>query len=134
VAATEPIGRGLGVMDAEFGDETGGLGPHDSGLWEILLSLGWFGGAAYMLSLAVIGFRLFKGNGSNNLFNTASACITLGYLSQFLLGSFMLNVSGLVLWSFAGIYLGFSNHQVDGGIDDPMSIETDRHSAGAVSA
>ncbi len=102
IALNEPFGRGIGAM--ELGTQTT-LGSHDSGFWELLLCLGWFSGTLYLLSLFLMAFSMLRPAGPQSSFVTAASCISIGLLSQLLLGSIMLGMFGLALWSFAAIYI-----------------------------
>lgn len=101
-AMEEPFGSGLGTMDAKFHDNIS-LGTRDSGFWEIILSLGWIGGAVYLLSLVMLAVRSWPHGKECSSEYTAAACITIGLLSQMALGSMMLGFTGLAIWSFGAM-------------------------------
>jgi hypothetical protein len=98
----EPMGMGLGTMDANFLGKTS-LGPRDSGLWEILLSLGWLGGLVYLSALALLVWNFYKPAGQRSTTEILAGCITAGIVSQLLLGSVMVGVTGCTIWVFAAI-------------------------------
>lgn len=100
--AEEPLGMGLGTMDANFLGKTA-LGPRDSGLWEILLSLGWAGGLVYLSALALLVWNSCRPGVPRSTTEMAAGCITAGLVSQLLLGSVMTGVAGCTIWVFAAI-------------------------------
>ena len=101
-AVDEPFGTGLGTMEAEFAGKTS-LGTRDSGFWEIALSLGWVAGSVYLAALALLAWNVWQPGFSRTTTEVIAACITIGLLSQLLLGSVMLGVTGSAIWMFAGI-------------------------------
>ncbi|HWZ51828.1 MAG TPA: O-antigen ligase family protein [Granulicella sp.] len=101
-AIDSPFGSGLGTMDAKFRDSTD-LGTRDSGIGEILLSLGWIGGSVYFLGLAALVFHAWPRLRHAPAQETAAACISIALLSQLPLGSVMLGVTGVEIWSFGAI-------------------------------
>jgi hypothetical protein len=100
--AEEPLGMGLGTMEANFLGKTP-LGPRDSGLWEILLSLGWAGGLAYLGALALLVWNSCRPGVPRSTTEMVAGCITAGLISQLLLGSVMTGVAGCTIWVFAAI-------------------------------
>ncbi|HEX4065523.1 MAG TPA: O-antigen ligase family protein [Acidobacteriaceae bacterium] len=101
-AEDSPFGSGLGTMDAKFQDDTS-LGTRDSGIWEILLSLGWIGGAVQFVALGLLVFRAWPWGEDSTPIDTAAACISIGLLSQMALGSVNMGVTGLTIWSFGAM-------------------------------
>jgi hypothetical protein len=89
-------------MEAEFAGKTS-LGTRDSGFWEIALSLGWVAGSVYLAALALLAWNVWQPGFSRTTTEVIAACITIGLLSQLLLGSVMLGVTGSAIWMFAGI-------------------------------
>jgi hypothetical protein len=96
----EPLGMGLGTMDANFLGKTP-LGPRDSGLWEILLSLGWVGGFVYLGALALLVWNSCKPGVPRSTPEVFAGCITAALVSQLALGSVMIGVTGCTVWVFA---------------------------------
>jgi hypothetical protein len=117
-ALSDPLGSGLGAMDAIFADKTS-LGTRDSGFWEVILSLGWTGGAAYLFALALAIWLGLRPGVPRAPFETTAASISLGLASQMFLGSMMLGGVGVLIWSFAGIamarYARLQNQRRQGG-------------------
>jgi hypothetical protein len=108
VALHEPFGKGIGAMDIEFGGEGGDEGgPHDSGILEILLSLGWFGAATYFTGLGLLLYSSVRNvrtlSGANDRFAVASNAIFVALIAQIALVSVMIGVIGAILWSFGAV-------------------------------
>jgi O-antigen ligase len=97
-----PFGSGLGTMDALFQDNTS-LGTRDSGVWEIVLSLGWIGASVYFLALVSLVVLAWPRGEDSTPAETAAACITIGLLCQLVLGSVMVGVTGVTIWSFGAM-------------------------------
>jgi hypothetical protein len=110
-AADEPFGTGLGTMDANFTGKTA-LGTRDSGLWEIALSLGWVGGAVYLAALGLLMWNAWRAGLSRTGTELIAACICIGLISQLLLGSVMLGVTGCTIWMFGAIAMTSSDSVV----------------------
>jgi hypothetical protein len=83
-------------------NDNAGMGAHDSGLAEILLSLGWLGGLAYLLAIGSVIAGVLKSGASHELFYLVGACISVSILAELPLGSMMRDIPGVVAWSFAG--------------------------------
>lgn len=98
----DPLGMGLGTMDTLFQDKTS-LGSRDSGLWEILLSLGWVGGPVYFLGLGTLAWNAWKRWEGKTPVETVAACVSIGLICQLGLGSVMLGVTGIEIWSFGAL-------------------------------
>lgn len=98
----EPFGTGLGTMDAIFSGKTE-LGTRDSGFWEILLSLGWIGGALYLLAFAMVAWTILKPGVSRTSMEITAGSISVALMAQLLLGSVMIGVTGTTVWMFAAM-------------------------------
>jgi len=103
-----PFGKGIGAMDKEYAIdiESEAMGPHDSAVVELVLSLGWFGSAVYVggivsILLSMLKTRPHKGD----LFQIGARAIVLSIFIQFPLGSVMIASPGVILWCFAGAEL-----------------------------
>ena len=110
VIAREPFGKGIGVMDLEYGAEGGDEGgPHDSAILELLLSLGWVGGGTYLLGLAWLFHGLLKNLRlpaiRGDPFAIAAHAVTIALLAQMVLGSVMIGPTGALLWGFGALSL-----------------------------
>lgn len=109
-ALAEIPGNGLGFVLANDS-----LGSNDSGILSMLFNLGWFGTIPYLGGMILLFFSLFRGTeGQSDPFMSASRAISLGVFAQIGLGSSTLALSGVVMWSFAGIALAaqrFYRHQ-----------------------
>ena len=106
-----PFGNGIGSMDAtqqRYADQT--IGARDSAILDMLLSLGWLGALLYGSSLVVLYFvqRRYPGQDS---FSHASRAIFIALIAQFPLGSLMLGVNGVALWSFGALWLASAQYR-----------------------
>ena len=98
----EPVGGGIGVMDLKYTGHPVSLGPHDSTIWELFMSIGWFGATAYLAALVLVFVQLV-GKRSLSLFDAAANAVCMGMLSQFLLTSVMAGIPALCIWMFYGL-------------------------------
>ncbi|HMV47300.1 MAG TPA: O-antigen ligase domain-containing protein [Blastocatellia bacterium] len=112
-AFLDPMGKGVGVMERTYAvaadDE--GIGPHDSAILELLLSLGLPGAMFYGIGLIALLFGLRpRRETRGDVFVDAARAIGFGMFAQLLLGSVMLGVMGAVLWSFSGVVMAAQKH------------------------
>jgi hypothetical protein len=129
-----PFGLGLGSMDAKFSGKADigprfssdiSIGGRDSGILEILFSLGWGAGAIYLTALLLLGLFLINVNRPLTEFQTFTAAISVAVMTQLFLGSATTGFPGLMLWGFAGISLGSRSHQ-NRQISDPAANQNYR--------
>lgn len=115
-AVTDPFGKGIGIMDREYAiaPDDEGIGPHDSAVLELLLSLGFLGAALYGAGLIALLFGLrVRGAVRADSFANAARAVGLGMFAQLILGSVMLGVMGAILWSFAGVVIAASKYHAE---------------------
>jgi hypothetical protein len=123
----DPLGNGLGTMDTLFQDKTS-LGSRDSGIWEILLSLGWIGGGVYFVALGILAWRSWQHAEGKTPTETLAGCISIGLICQLGLGSVMIGVTGIEIWSFAAIAmarLGMNEFRAQNRVEwanDPAAV------------
>lgn len=107
-ALDDPLGKGIGVMDREYGvaQDSEEVGPHDSAIIELLLSLGFPGTAFYGLGLLLLlfGLRPQRATRGDAFVDAARAIGVAMFVEQFF-GSVILGVMGVVLWGFCGVVL-----------------------------
>lgn len=109
-SANERLGSYQGIGDRALtsflGDGiTSGPGS-DSGVIDVVIRLGWLGGAFYMTGIGLLIFQSVKGSGmDNDLFVKTAHAIALGTFAQMPLGSVTIALPGMILWSFLGIKL-----------------------------
>jgi O-antigen ligase len=96
-----PLGSGLGTMDALFQGKTA-LGTRDSGIWEIVMSLGWVGGAIYFAALGLLASYALSTKVTRSREELLAACISVGLLAQIPMGS-VTGVTGITIWTFGAI-------------------------------
>jgi hypothetical protein len=100
---SNPLGSGLGAMELLAITANSELGGRDSGILEILLCLGWFGGAVYFLALALVVRSSLKGLGRRSPFEMATAAIGATLVSHLLLSTITIGFEAAALWSFAAM-------------------------------
>lgn len=126
-AFLDPLGKGIGVMDRVYAvaadDE--GIGPHDSAILELLLSLGVPGTLFYGIGLLflLLGMRPRAETHGDSFVNAARA-ISIGMFVQLVLGSVMIGVMGTVLWSFAGVTLAAQIYHANAQNDSSLTAQT----------
>ncbi len=107
----QPLGKGLGGVETI----TDAVGVRDSAILQMFFTLGWAGNVLYIGALLMIIASLLRLPGAHiDLFASAARAIVLGVLIEFGFLSAMLDVSGMVLWGFAGIALAahtYHQHQ-----------------------
>jgi hypothetical protein len=82
------------------------LGANDSGILSMFFSLGWFGTLPYLGGIILMFFSLFQSTvGRSDSFMSGARAISLGVFAQIGLGSATAALSGVVMWSFAGLAL-----------------------------
>jgi hypothetical protein len=115
-AFLDPLGKGVGVMERTYAVEADdeGIGPHDSAILELLLSLGLPGTLFYGIGLIalLLGLRPHA-EARGDAFVNAARAVSLGMFVQLALGSVMLGVMGVVLWSFAGVVIAARKYYAD---------------------
>ncbi|WP_421654653.1 O-antigen ligase domain-containing protein [Leptothermofonsia sp. ETS-13] len=100
-ALAEVPGEGLGYFI-----KSDSLGANDSGILSMFFYLGWFGTIPYLSGIALMFFSLFQSTvGRSDSFMSAARAISLGVFAQVGLGSATAALSGIVMWSFAGVAL-----------------------------
>lgn len=109
----DPLGKGVGVMERTYAVDADdeGIGPHDSAILELLLSLGLPGTLFYGTGLIalLLGLRPRR-EARGDAFVNAARAVSLGMFVQLVLGSVMLGVMGVVLWSFSGVVIAAQKH------------------------
>lgn len=107
-ALADPLGKGVGVMDKEYviDPDDEGMGPHDSAILEILLSLGCCGALLYLAGLGLLLRALLRSPETrDDPFATAARAIGLAFYALLVMGSVIIAVSGVIFWGFLGIAL-----------------------------
>jgi hypothetical protein len=100
-ALSEIPGEGLGYVV-----KSDNLGANDSGILSMFFSLGWFGTIPYLGGIVLLFFKLFQSTvGRSDSFMSAARAISLGVFAQIGLGASTTALSGVVMWTFAGVAL-----------------------------
>jgi O-antigen ligase len=100
-AADTPLGGGLGILDAKFQGKTS-LGARDSGIWEIILSLGWIGAAVYFLALGSLAWTAWNTRVGQDSVHSMAVCIAVALLAQIPMGT-VVGLTGMTIWTFGAI-------------------------------
>jgi hypothetical protein len=102
---TELYGRTLNLALSEvIGKGNGTLQPIDSGIIELLLTLGWMGSIPYIGGLLLIFYRLFQGSKpKSDPFASAARAIVVGFLPMLAGSNVIVGISGMVFWVFLGL-------------------------------
>ena len=100
LALSEVIGKGNGTLQ-----------PIDSGIIELLLTLGWMGAIPYIGGLLLIFYSLFQSSKSkSDPFASASRAIVVGFLPMLAGSNVIVGISGMVFWGFLGIGMAANKH------------------------
>jgi len=100
--ATEtPLGDGLGILDAKFQGKTS-IGARDSGIWEIVLSLGWIGAAIYFMAVGALAWTAWNTRVAQDPVHSGAVCIAIGLLAQIPMGT-VVGLTGMTIWTFGAI-------------------------------
>lgn len=99
-------GLGNGIGSVYFINEKGLLEEVvlDSGVLDILFTLGWFGAIPYLSGIILLVISVFQSSeAGSDPFASAARAISIGLVTQLALGSVMLELTGLVFWGFLGV-------------------------------
>jgi O-antigen ligase len=106
---SDPLGYGLGAMETVLNGKSE-MGGRDSGILEILLSLGFPGGAVYFLALAMVVRSGFAKLGNRTTFEGAAGAIGVAMVCHMVLASISTGFGAVALWGFAGISVASQVH------------------------
>jgi len=101
LALSEVIGKGNGTLQ-----------PIDSGIIELLLTLGWMGAIPYVGGLLLIFYSLFQPSKSkSDPFGSAARAIVVGFLPMLAGSNVIVGISGMVFWGFLGLGMAANKYQ-----------------------
>lgn len=106
VVTENPLGQGLGStgVSSTLGDAGNGIRDFDNGVFAVLYSLGWFAGAALLLSvLWVIAQSFRRLEPGDDLMAKTARGVAVTSLVLIIGANVLEGVSGAVLWGFAGL-------------------------------
>lgn len=108
----ELYGRTLDLALSEvIGNGNGTLQPIDSGIIELLLTLGWMGAIPYISGLLLIFYTLFQGSKpKSDPFASAARAIVVGFLPMLAGSNVIVGISGMVFWGFLGLGMAANKH------------------------
>ncbi|MEG4026029.1 MULTISPECIES: O-antigen ligase domain-containing protein [unclassified Microcoleus] len=99
-ALSEVIGKGNGTLQ-----------PIDSGIIELLLTLGWMGAIPYISGLLLSFYTLFQASKSrSDPFASAARAIVVGFLPMLAGSNVIISLPGMVFWGFLGLSLAANKH------------------------
>jgi len=109
---TELYGRTLNLALSEvIGKGNGTLESIDSGIIELLLTLGWMGAIPYIGGLLLIFYSLFQGSKpKSDPFASAARAIVVGFLPMLAGSNVIVGISGMVFWGFLGLGMAANKH------------------------
>ncbi|MEG3990055.1 O-antigen ligase domain-containing protein [Microcoleus sp. S28C3] len=100
LALSEVIGKGNGTLQ-----------PIDSGIIELLLTLGWMGAIPYIGGLLLSFYSLFQSSKSkSDPFPSAARAIVVGFLPMLAGSNVIVGISGMVFWGFLGLGMAANKH------------------------
>lgn len=100
LALSEVIGKGNGTLQ-----------PIDSGIIELLLTLGWMGAIPYIGGLLLIFYSLSQGSKpKSDPFASAARAIVFGFLPMLAGSNVIIGISGMVFWGFLGLGMAANKH------------------------
>lgn len=99
-----------------IGKGNGTLGPIDSGLLEMIFTLGWLGSIPYVGGIILLFYSLFQGCKSSiaDPFASATRAIACGFLPMLAGSNVIIGISGMVFWGFLGLGMAankYHHHQ-----------------------
>lgn len=129
-AFLNPLGSGMGATGVatklnSSGGELGELGNFDGGVMEIAFILGWPGSVLYVGGLLCLVRRALKGS-RGDLLVVAGRGVIVGILAQIVFDNFLIDVGGMVFWTFLGLTLAAETYwqEIDRDAAVSGSIET----------
>jgi hypothetical protein len=104
-ALSNVMGNGLGGAWNSQGDVLT-QNVIDSGILDVLRTLGWIGTVPYFSGLIILYVRvLASSSAKSDTFLSASRAISLCFLLQMIMGTAVIGFPGLMVWSFLGLSL-----------------------------
>lgn len=111
-ALSDLIGKGMGgTLAISQGGALKAVTIDDSGILDTFFTLGWLGALPYLGGIILIVFTLVQTpEMSADSFANAARAISISVIAQLSLGSTMVSLPGLILWSFASMGLAARNY------------------------
>lgn len=104
-----PIGHGLGNYGTAAKLSKGEVVSFDSGIFNVLLTLGWGGSFLYGGGLIWLLFRLFRVDPHlTNPFVTTLAAVTFAFIAMMVFVNQLSGVMGVIVWPFLGLALALA--------------------------
>ena len=104
------------ALNEYIGKGNGTLTPIDSGLLEMILTLGWLGSIPYISGIFLLFYSLFQGSKSSTAdsFASATRAIALGFIPMLAGSNVIVGISGMIFWGFLGLGIAankYHSHQ-----------------------
>jgi hypothetical protein len=111
-----------------MGDGLGANDTVDSGIFSLVLDLGWIGALPYTGSLLLCGITLFKNVGKypKDIFMRATCAVVIKSIAFFLATRVTAGVHGIIIWSFIGIGLAGQKYWNDQQMQVQLSLLAQR--------
>jgi hypothetical protein len=103
-ALDNPFGTGLKNLEVSHG-----VGV-DSGFMTLAFSLGWVGSLLMLAGAAAVLLRKNPTGIRDDEFAKVALAVTTAMLTQLIGGNIFVSISGLLFWTFAGMYLAAGEH------------------------
>jgi hypothetical protein len=99
-----PIGRGIGNYGTAAKLSKGEVRSFDSGVFAVLLTLGWFGSLLYVGGVCWLLFRLLMADGKRAPpFVTTLSAVVFAFMSMMLFLNQLNGVTGVIVWPLLGL-------------------------------
>lgn len=108
-----PIGRGVGAYGPAAKLSKGGVASIDSGIFAVVLTLGWIGTLLYVSGLGWLLGRLFRLDARlADPFVTSLTAVTFAFMAMMIFLNQLNGVTGAVVWPFLALALTLGKHSV----------------------
>ena len=102
----KPLGDGIGNFGVAAKLSSEEVANYDSGLFEILFSLGWLGTLFFLVGLGLLMSQTLFDTSGADPFEPLLHAVVVSYLSMLLFSNLLIGVAGMVFWTVLGRALG----------------------------
>jgi hypothetical protein len=106
----KPLGDGIGNFGVAAKLSSEDVVYYDSGLFEILFSLGWLGTLFFVVGLALLMSQTLFDTSGTDAFEPLLHAVVVSYLSMLLFSNLLIGVTGMIFWAVLGLALGARVH------------------------
>jgi hypothetical protein len=120
---SKPLGDGIGNFGVAAKLHSDDVVNYDSGVFEILFSLGWLGSLLFIGGLALLIRETVFAPTPTDAFEPLLHALALSYLAMLFFSNMLIGVTGMIFWTALGLALAARNHseQVSGDEDETAS-------------